>query len=68
MDRRERLETVRLHGSTWHTSPRFDDGDALTAVMVDRGREGVVAKKLRGSYRPRTPRLDQGQKPAVLVI
>lgn len=50
--RRERLEALDLHGEAWQTSPRFDDGEALMAVMVDRGWEGVVAKKLRGSYRP----------------
>jgi bifunctional non-homologous end joining protein LigD len=51
-ERRVRLEALRLHAAAWQTSPRFEDGEALMAVMADRGWEGVVAKRLRGTYRP----------------
>jgi bifunctional non-homologous end joining protein LigD len=51
-ERREQLETLRLHSHAWQTSPRFDDGQALMSVIVERGWEGVVAKKLSGTYRP----------------
>lgn len=51
-DRRERLEALGLHSAAWQTSPRFEDGEALMAVMVERGWEGVVAKRVRSTYRP----------------
>jgi bifunctional non-homologous end joining protein LigD len=51
-ERRRLIESLGLHGPHWQTSAVFDDGEALLAVAHDRGLEGVVAKRLRGAYRP----------------
>ena len=50
--RRERLEALELRGPRWHTSERFDDGEALYETVCELGLEGVVAKPSGGSYRP----------------
>jgi bifunctional non-homologous end joining protein LigD len=51
-ERRPLLESLGLHGPHWQTSAVFDDGEAVFTVAQERGLEGVVAKRLRGSYRP----------------
>ena len=52
VERRRLLESLQLEGPHWRTSPSFDDGEAVFAVACERGLEGVVAKRLRASYRP----------------
>jgi bifunctional non-homologous end joining protein LigD len=52
VERRRLLEELQLEGPHWRTSPSFDDGEALLTVACERGLEGVVAKRLRSSYRP----------------
>jgi bifunctional non-homologous end joining protein LigD len=51
-ERRRLLDSLGLHGPHWQTSAVFDDGEALFTVAQERGLEGVVAKRLRGAYRP----------------
>jgi len=51
VERRRLLESLQLEGPHWRTSPSFDDGEALFAVVSERGLEGVVAKRLGSSYR-----------------
>jgi ATP-dependent DNA ligase len=46
------LEALELNGTHWATTATFDDGAALFQVMVDRGLEGIVAKRLRDPYLP----------------
>ena len=49
--RRERLE--RLGGGVgWRVADAYEDGDALWRRVCERGLEGVVAKRLSGSYQP----------------
>jgi bifunctional non-homologous end joining protein LigD len=43
--RRQLLDELNLSGPAWHTSPAWEDGEALWAVVCERGLEGVVAKK-----------------------
>jgi bifunctional non-homologous end joining protein LigD len=52
VERRRLLESLQLEGPHWRTSPSFDDGEALFAVVCERSLEGVVAKRLCASYRP----------------
>jgi bifunctional non-homologous end joining protein LigD len=51
-ERRQLLDDLGLHDRHWQTSAVFDDGEALVTVAQERGLEGVVAKRLSGSYRP----------------
>jgi len=51
-ERRARLEALNLAGPAWLTSPVFDDGEALWAVVRERGLEGIVAKRRSERYRP----------------
>jgi ATP-dependent DNA ligase len=51
-DRRARLEELALEGPSLRTVPAFADGRALYDEVVERGLEGVVAKRLRDVYRP----------------
>jgi bifunctional non-homologous end joining protein LigD len=51
-ERRPLLESLGLHSPHWQTSAVFDDGEAVFTVAQERGLEGVVAKRLRGVYRP----------------
>ena len=51
-ERRRILESLDLHGPAWCTAETFDDGPALFAAVVEQGLEGIVAKRLDGSYRP----------------
>jgi bifunctional non-homologous end joining protein LigD len=50
--RRRRLDALSLPSDVCQISPAFDDGESLMVTIVDRGWEGVVAKKLAGTYRP----------------
>ena len=50
-ERRSLLDGLDLNGAAWQTSALFDDPEALWAVCVDQGLEGVVAKRLRSPYR-----------------
>jgi bifunctional non-homologous end joining protein LigD len=49
--RRELLEGLGLDGRRWRTSPTFDDGEALLAVVREKELEGIVAKRLGSTYR-----------------
>jgi bifunctional non-homologous end joining protein LigD len=51
-DRRALLEEFALHDRHWQTSATFDDAEALWTVVEEHGLEGVVAKRLRSTYRP----------------
>jgi bifunctional non-homologous end joining protein LigD len=53
LKRRERLEELRLAGSSWQTPPAFD-GSGSAAVLASRqqGLEGVVAKRRTSRYLP----------------
>jgi bifunctional non-homologous end joining protein LigD len=51
-DRRALLEEFALHDRQWQTSATFEDGETLFAIAQEHGLEGVVAKRLRGRYRP----------------
>jgi len=50
--RRAKLEALALEGPAWSTPETFDDGEALSGGVCERGLEGVVAKPLRSLYRP----------------
>jgi bifunctional non-homologous end joining protein LigD len=52
VERRRLLELLELTGPHWQTSPSFEDGEALFAVVSEKALEGIVAKPLRGLYRP----------------
>jgi bifunctional non-homologous end joining protein LigD len=52
VERRTSLERLSLPESTWRSSPVYDDGPALLAATLDRGLEGVVAKRRRSTYQP----------------
>jgi hypothetical protein len=52
VEQRWLLEDLQVQGPRWRTSPSFDDGEAVFVVACERGLEGVVAKRLRASYRP----------------
>ena len=53
-ERREALERLAPSGSAWQLSPVYDDRDALVAATLERGLEGVVAKRRLSPYRPGT--------------
>src|SRR5215208_2268568 len=50
--RRHELEQLSLNGPYWQTPEAFDDGTALFDAICEREREGVVAKRRTGRYRP----------------
>ncbi len=52
--RRSVLENLGIAGSYWQTPPAFpgEDFDAVLAVSVDHGMEGIVAKRLDSKYLP----------------
>jgi bifunctional non-homologous end joining protein LigD len=52
-ERRALLEELDLFGPAWHTPAAFEDGEALQDVVTDQGLEGVVAKRLSSTYRPK---------------
>ena len=49
--RRERLEALG-GGMGWRIAEAYEDGEALWRRVCERGLEGVVAKRLSGSYQP----------------
>ena len=51
-ERRHLLESLELAGPHWQMSPSFEDGEALIAVVKEKGLEGLVAKRVTGMYRP----------------
>ena len=51
-DRRRLLDQVLEPGPQWRISPLYDDGPALREAAVERGLEGVVAKRLDSRYDP----------------
>src|SRR6202050_3556635 len=52
--RRELLDELALTGPNWQTPPWFPGGDfeAVRSVSVERGMEGLVAKRLDSRYTP----------------
>ncbi len=46
------VEGLHLSGHYWMTPEAFDDGAALFEAVCEHELEGVVAKRLSGSYRP----------------
>jgi bifunctional non-homologous end joining protein LigD len=52
-ERRERLEDLGLEGANWQTpSYHRGDGKGLLKLTIDRGLEGLVAKRLDSRYLP----------------
>jgi bifunctional non-homologous end joining protein LigD len=51
-ERRRLLEQLRFPADVAVVSDRFDDGETLWDVVVERGLEGVVAKRLDSRYLP----------------
>jgi bifunctional non-homologous end joining protein LigD len=51
-ERRARLEELVAPSPAVRLSVAFDDGHALFAAVVERGLEGVVAKRMDAPYRP----------------
>lgn len=51
-DRRRLLEQLLEPGPSWRLSPLHEDGVALLAAAIERGLEGVVAKRLDSVYEP----------------
>lgn len=52
-ERRQRLESLALHGDHWQTPPSFDGaGDEMLDAAAVNGLEGVVAKRLASPYQP----------------
>lgn len=51
-DRRRLLDQLLESGPAWRLSPIHDDGAALLAAAIERGLEGVVAKRLDSPYEP----------------
>lgn len=50
--RRTLVESLVETGPHWQVPPTFDDGAELYDAAVDRGMEGVVAKRRDSTYRP----------------
>jgi bifunctional non-homologous end joining protein LigD len=52
-ERRKILDALDLNGPGWQTPPSFaGEGDAVRQASIDRGFEGVMAKRLDGTYSP----------------
>ena len=51
-DRRRLLEQVLEPAASWQLSPHHEDGAALYDAAVERGLEGIVAKRLDAPYAP----------------
>jgi len=51
-ERREVLERLSASGRAWQLSPVYDDRDSLLAATLERGLEGVVAKRRTSRYVP----------------
>ena len=52
LERRALLEPLELEMERVRLVATFEDGEALFAAVCERGLEGVVAKRLRDTYRP----------------
>jgi bifunctional non-homologous end joining protein LigD len=66
LKRRELLEQLQLP-SVAVVCDRFDDGAALMDVVVERGLEGVVAKRLDSRYAPGERGLGEDEEPGDVV-
>jgi bifunctional non-homologous end joining protein LigD len=58
VERRRLLESFELKGSHWQTAPSFEDGEALFAVICERGLEGVdrcASEWSQGRHRQHVP-------------
>lgn len=51
-DRRRLLESLVEPGPHWQVPPTFGDGEELFTAAVERGLEGIVAKRPGSTYRP----------------
>ena len=52
-ERREVLERLDLNGPSWQTPPYFPGaGDAVREASIERGFEGIIAKRLDSPYHP----------------
>jgi bifunctional non-homologous end joining protein LigD len=52
-ERRAILDGLDLNGPSWQTPPRFaGEGDAVRQASIDRGFEGIMAKRLDAPYLP----------------
>jgi bifunctional non-homologous end joining protein LigD len=52
-ERRALLESLDLNGESWQTPPSFPgEGDAVRNASIENGFEGVMAKRLDGTYQP----------------
>jgi bifunctional non-homologous end joining protein LigD len=52
-ERRALLESLDLNGPSWQTPPYFPgEGDAVRAASIERGFEGIMAKRLDSTYQP----------------
>ena len=52
-ERRAILDKLDLNGPSWQTPPSFPgEGDAVRAASIERGFEGIMAKRLDGTYSP----------------
>jgi ATP-dependent DNA ligase len=65
--RRELLEELDFYGGC-EVGSRFDDGAASWEVVVERRLEGVVAKRLAQSYRPRRTGMGQAEEPGTAAL
>ena len=53
VERRAILEGLDLNGPSWQTPPYFPgEGDAVRQASIDRGFEGIMAKRLDRAYHP----------------
>ena len=53
VERRALLEGLDLNGPSWQTPPYFPgEGDAVRAASIERGFEGIMAKRLDAVYHP----------------
>lgn len=51
-DRRRLLERLLEPGPSWRLSPMHEDGPALLDAAIERGLEGIVAKRIDSLYEP----------------
>lgn len=46
------LENLQRSGTAWHTTPTYQDGEALRQTTADLLLEGVVAERTDATHRP----------------
>jgi bifunctional non-homologous end joining protein LigD len=51
-ERRRQLEALNLNSPYWRTPETFEDGASLFEAVCERELDGIVAKRVDGSYRP----------------